>query len=175
MSIFCAKFRATVFGPHINKAWAERLFETLQFVTEHPECCLEIGLIPSGPRSFLVNSDVFAGFLGLKRNSLNHNFQQHGFGVDATSDVCQEALAHTPELALCARHWSKRTFKYGPFNPQCTPEQVAFVADHAKHVRRRITPAEEDLPPLQDLQANDVENVDDWWDIPFESGSAYGS
>jgi hypothetical protein len=168
MSTPIDEFRATVFGPHLKKAWAVRLLQTLQFVTAHPEYCLEIGLIPLDSCSFLVNSNVLACFLGLKRNSLNHNFQQHGFILDITADSAEELQTHAPELVCKARNWSKRVFKYGLFNAQCTRQQVAVASIYAKNARKHNPRTEEDLPLLEYHEFADTESYDDWSDFACE-------
>jgi hypothetical protein len=112
----CSEFRKTIFGAHHKMPWATRLFRAIRFVTEHPEFRFEIGLIPLGTSSVLVNSSVFAQFIGVKRNSLNRDFQQHGFVRNVSSPD------PTPEPI--PRNWTKRTFKYGPFNAECTEEEI---------------------------------------------------
>lgn len=142
----CADFRKTIFGAHLKLPWATRLHRALQFVTEHPESRAEVGLIPFNTSSFLVNSEVFACFLGVKRNSLNRDFQQHGF--------MRELCSQDPTLEPVSRHWTKRTFKYGPFNAQCTDEETCCASLHAKQNRTQAVKVESNwVPPNENGDA----------------------
>jgi hypothetical protein len=151
------EFQKTIFGAHLKMPWAIRLLRALKFVTEHPECRSEVGLIPSSTCSFFVNSDVFARFLGVKRNSLNRDLQQHGF----VRELCSE----DPTLGPVSRHWTKRTFKYGSFNAQCTEEETGQASNHAKQHRMRIVPVESNSTPSNDIETFVVESFADGVDF----------
>jgi hypothetical protein len=149
----CADFRKTIFGAHVKTPWAVRLFRSLRFVTEQPEFCPEVGLIPLSSCSFLVNSAVFATFIGVKRNSLNRDFQQHGF----VRELCSQPPTSEPAL----RHWTKRTFKYGPFNAQCTEEETCLASLYAKQYRLRAGPVESNWVPPGDNGTFQIESFAD--------------
>jgi hypothetical protein len=133
-------FRNTVFGPHIKAPWAIRLRDTLRFIETHTEYQLQVGIIPAGQNAFFVNSSVSAKFFGLKsRNSLNRNFQEHGFVLDHSSNVTQELRTLCPELVPSSHCWGKRRFIFGEFNGDISATQAAQAAqasNTAKQIRK---------------------------------------
>jgi hypothetical protein len=153
----CDEFQMTIFGAHHKMPWANRIFHAARFVTEHPEFRFEIGLIPIGTSSFIVNSNLFAQFIGVKRNSLNRDFQQHGF----VRDVCSQET--TPEPF--SRNWTKRTFKYGPFNAQCTEEEICLASTYARQKRMGVEPVEANCVPPCDNGSSLMESFGDGADF----------
>jgi hypothetical protein len=153
----CADFRMTVFGAHAKTPFAIRLFRSLRFVTEHPEFCSEVGLMPLSSCSFLVNSEGFACFIGVKRNSLNRDFQQHGF--------VREPCSQPPTSEPLPRHWTKRTFTYGQFNAQCTEEEAHLATIYARQFRKRIGSAESNWVPPSDNGTSPAEMFGDGTDF----------
>jgi hypothetical protein len=129
-------FQQTVWGAHSRKPWAQRIRETLHFIKGHRHAIPFTGLVPSGPNSFLVKSDVCSSFFKIRRNSCNRNFQQDGFYVDLEANIEEELKQNCPELAGEKRHWVKRVFSFGLFNADSTPEEAELASAHARSVRR---------------------------------------
>jgi hypothetical protein len=130
------EFRRTVVGRHITKPWAIRFRELLRFLTLHPQYARDVGLIPAGTKGFFVNSQVCARFLGSKcRNSLNRNFQEHGFKIDQTANVADELKFCSPQLITSHRCWSKRVFDFGDFNGESSNQQTDLASNYARLVR----------------------------------------
>jgi hypothetical protein len=156
MSEVLTAFRISVYGPHIKVPWAIRLHQTLSFVDNNPQFIPEIGLMSTGSNSFLINSKVCSTFFGMKRNSLNRNLQQHGFILDRKADVMAELLPDHSELEWSARHWSKRIFILGSFNPESTIEEINLATNNA-----RLTRTRNQSRLLQDFKEEVSDRIDD--------------
>jgi hypothetical protein len=121
----------------IPGSFPRKIRDSLLFVANHPESASQIGLIPYGQDSFLVNSKTWAQFIGLKFNSCNRNFQDHGFKLDSHFVISQELRNRYPEVILSRRKWLKRTCVHGPFNAQSTDVEIARAQSYAKAIRAR--------------------------------------
>jgi hypothetical protein len=141
--------RAAVSGPHVPTPWAQKIHEALQFVAAHPEFAPAVGLVPSSIDGFLVNSHACAQFFGVKRNSLNRNFQEHGFRVDVGCNLASELAAKCPQLAGTERRWVKRVFALGAFGTASGAAEVAAATAYARLSRgcRVGAPCPEALAP----------------------------
>jgi hypothetical protein len=167
------EFQSQVFGVHIRMPWAQRIYEALHFIESHPDAIPLIGLIPCGGSTFLVNSKLCAPFFGIKRNSCNRNFQQHGFRVENQGNIRDILALKCPSFAGNERHWVMRVFSFGEFNADSTPEEVALASAHARSVRSHRpfavpqtdrVPAEPDLqPPAAPAAISDPEEAIAGW------------
>jgi hypothetical protein len=177
----CRTFQKDLFGPHIRISWEQRVRKALHYVQEHPEAIPFIGLIPSGRSAFLVNSEVCAAFFGLRRNSCNRNFQQHGCSVDTQAVIGAELVRQCPNLAGQERHWVKRVFLFGVFNANSTQEEIELVSadarsvrDHGPCVAKQPVPLREESGLEQPLAAASVaepEELPEEWGCGSEFGS----
>jgi hypothetical protein len=113
-----------------------------------------IGLIPSGPNAFLVNSPVCAKFFGLRPNGVNRNLTQHGFDIDRGADIAGELAAKCPPLAGQARHWTKRVFPFGCFSGATPDEGLAFPTAYACWKRGGFALFAPAARPAVDAEAN---------------------
>jgi hypothetical protein len=147
-------FRDSVFGLHLKIPWAVRLHQALSFVAAYPQFVSVIGLIPAGPKSFLINSHVCSTFFGMKRNSLNRNLQDHGFLLEPKADIEAELCRYNRELRRFARHWSKRMLVLGPFNPKSAIGETSRATDFPRH-----TPIHEALQQVQEPKEDVSENL----------------
>jgi hypothetical protein len=67
-------------GPGLT--FAVKIYRILEFVKHHPDACEITGLIWTKlPAIFLVNNQLLTVFLGIKCNSINTNFREHGFEI----------------------------------------------------------------------------------------------
>jgi hypothetical protein len=161
----CMKsFRESISGTHIQTPWSERVRLTLQFVAQHPEHLPRIGLISCGYNSILVNARIFGEFIGVKPNSINRNFTQHGFILDPKCDVTQELRTLSPKLARMSRSWCKRVYKFGPFNARSTPEDAERMSAYAHNFRCGFVQAD-DAQYEADSQQPSLQ-----WDFDFGFG-----
>jgi hypothetical protein len=120
----------TVHGPHMKILFETKVRECLRLVIHHPWAAPRIGLIPCEEDRFLVNATIFTAFQGIKANSCNRNFRQHGFTRDKEYQITQETCERSPDIALSPRTWSARTVPGGALNEQSD--------DDGNHVQRSL-------------------------------------
>ncbi|OHT16015.1 hypothetical protein TRFO_13496 [Tritrichomonas foetus] len=145
-----------------------KIFHMLQFVRKHPEKMLELGASwCNDGRHFVINSNILGSFLGLKANSVNTNFRDHGFQI--ISSNAQDLRSEFSNM-IETRHWKKRISGSSSFtinsniddaeNIPCLQQRVdnAFVpssADYEKEVpfmpKETITLLAEDQSQLLNI------------------------
>ena len=102
-----------------------KIFHVLQFVRLHPEKIHELGAAwCEDGRHFIVNSNILGGFLGLKANSINTNFRDHGFQILSSSS--QEIKNRFPTITE-TRHWKLRLSSGANFHAASTIEEAENI------------------------------------------------
>jgi hypothetical protein len=111
-----------VAGKHIRTPFTNRVFDSAVFVTQHPEHLTDVGILLSTTGGMIVNLTLFSDFLGIKRDSLGHNFRDHHFTLDRLYDPSAELLALLPKSGrIDTCHWSlRRAAASTPANPTTT-------------------------------------------------------
>jgi hypothetical protein len=134
------EFQKSMYGPHVRQPFARKLRDCLSFVTTYPRAVSEVGLIPFGDRSFLVNSKACAAFLGIKSNSYSRNFREHGFELDPSFMITQELRHQHLSIVLSRRAWAKRTFADDPFNAESGDADIEQAVRHSIAIRKGKPP-----------------------------------
>jgi hypothetical protein len=157
---------------HNKYSWAKRLRDVLAFVAANPKYAPEIGAISCGYNAVLINRDRLTKFFEFEKpNGLNRNLKQHGFEPEHPADIAAELHRCCPGLDLQVHQWSKRVFRFGPFNPGSTDEEVAVASDYRRTYRstRKPTnsiprPSPAVFPPNTAPQNPEKvgESLDDW-------------
>jgi hypothetical protein len=173
MEEIISAFRQTIYGAHKSRKFICCHRDALRFVEHYPTSSPIVGLIPCPPNGFLHNSSVYSAFCGLKRNSCNRNFQQHGFVLDGTCNVQDELNNRFPGLNLSPRNWVKRVFVFGPFNGQTSEAEADCALNHARAVRARRVPAAPPRPAAEPAEMSDepsdiAEISEDWPPSDFQ-------
>jgi hypothetical protein len=86
-----------------------KLHRLLEHTKTHREDAGIIGLIwTKQPGVFLANNLLLTSFLGIKMNSVNTNFREHGFVQVKTTPMTSQKLTELTEVSLPdERHWKK--------------------------------------------------------------------
>jgi hypothetical protein len=129
------ELQKAVCGPHLRVWFSTKVRDVLLFVSDHPETASQVGLIPYGHNSVFVNSKICARFFGIKPNSCNRNFQEHGFRIAGKAEIDQELRDRYPGIFLQTRAWTKRTFAYGLFNGGSSHVEIAHARRCAQAIR----------------------------------------
>lgn len=111
--------------PSPNKGrlkFVTRVVHILNFVYAHPETVTQLGAgwCRDG-RHFVANSKTLGSFLGLKSNSINTNFRDHGFQIM----TCQRTELQKDYPVLSdIRHWKKRYISLDWFKVGVDPKEA---------------------------------------------------
>ena len=95
----------------------------LQYTKKHPEDIIRVGggWLSDG-NYFITNSGIIAEFLGLKANSINTNFRDHGFNLVSFTDK-EKIRKEFPSLTNI-KFWKVRKYKTDEFNQNSTVDDV---------------------------------------------------
>jgi hypothetical protein len=86
-----------------------KIHRLLEYIKQHPEDAAVVGLIWSTqPGIFLANTKSLTIFLGLKVNSVNTNFREHGFIQIKNSPMTSPKLIELTGVSLPDEHHGKK-------------------------------------------------------------------
>jgi hypothetical protein len=103
-----AEFQGEVCG--LGKTWNAKVRMALDFAQSHADAIPRIGLVPCGSDAFFVKAATCACFFGLKHNSLNVNFRNHGMARDPKpGNIGRQLLAMGVSPDGPDHFWTKRT------------------------------------------------------------------
>jgi hypothetical protein len=110
----------------MNRQWTLKIVHCLIFVKEHPSEMVTniIGLRWINTKVFICNSLIFAKFLGMKANTLNLNFRDHGF-IKTSND--REAYWKSRQNLYDVANWKPHEHVSGRITMNCTENDVNFV------------------------------------------------
>lgn len=126
--------------------FAVKVWKTLQFVREHPECAGMCGAmwLGDGPK-FMTNAAILGSFLDIKPNSVNTNFRLLGFEIEH-SKVSGGSLPN-------AKKWKVRVLKGHSFTANSEVAEIEKIPMFAGKVDDSLPPAVESLVE-NDLEVN---------------------
>ena len=126
--------------------FAVKVWRTLQFVREHPECAGMCGAmwLGDGPK-FVTNAAILGSFLDIKPNSVNTNFRLLGFEIEH-SKVLVESLPN-------AKKWKVRVLKGHSFTANSEVAEIERIPMFAGKDDESLPPAVESLVE-NDLEVN---------------------
>jgi hypothetical protein len=93
-----------------RQQFAEKLNVILHHVERFPEDIPHIGIASAKNNAIFVNTTLLGKFLGVKRNSVNHNLRRMGYEL-VLDKPSNELLAQLPKVSVWPRTWSKRVYK----------------------------------------------------------------
>jgi hypothetical protein len=93
-------------GDWKRSSFCVKLLSSLNHTKEHPEDGGWVGTMWSADgETVFVHSRIFGQFLGVRTNTINRNFRNHGFVIVANGQKTDPELANAPKSGHWRRRW----------------------------------------------------------------------
>jgi hypothetical protein len=134
--------------------FAVKLLKALERTSTDPELIPQVGIAwCSDGRHFIANPRILGGYLGLKPNSINANFRDHGFTIcDCPVNQIIANFGNIPD----PQNWRKRFHAEGEFTRTSTLEDANRISICGHRMMDLVAPPEPNTP-VEDAQS--IQNV----------------
>jgi hypothetical protein len=136
-----------------------KILRVLNFEKDHPGFTNNLGAFWSGDDgSFISHAQILSQFLGVKGNSINTNFRQHGFTAPklVTLEQLRQLRPSSQGFRLAdERNWKHRKHQIDTFRPTTTLEEAATLGDQSW---RAFRTHQVGVLPIEDPQNNEARN-----------------